>query len=146
MGDAAGRKAAAGAFGRSGLGAAFQARGATPDIYPWLAAMDVFVLPSRWEGLPYSLLEAMALARPGVATRGGGVPEVVREGETGLLVPPGDAAALAEAMSALAADPARRAEMGRRGREAVARDFRRDAMIDAVSGLYRETVAASRRT
>ena len=66
--------------------------------------MDVFVLPSRWEGLSLALVEAMGAGRAVVATDVGGNPEVVRDGQTGLLVPPNDAGALADALGALARD------------------------------------------
>jgi len=78
------------------------------------------VLPSYFEGIPNSLLESMAAGLPVVATRVGGVPEIVEDGVTGLLVPPGDTEALARAIALLTTDPSLRASMGRAGREAAA--------------------------
>jgi glycosyltransferase involved in cell wall biosynthesis len=117
----------------------------TEDIYSHLAALDLFVLPSLWEGLPYSLLEAMALRKAVVATRVGGVGEVVVPDETGILVPPRDAQALANAMIALLLNPARRATLGQCGRERVEQRFRREEMIACVERLYHELRASSRR-
>jgi glycosyltransferase involved in cell wall biosynthesis len=78
------------------------------------------VLPSEWyENFPMSIGEAFALGKPVVGTRIGGIPELVRDGETGLLVEPGDAAGLRRALTTLASDPARTAEMGRRARRFV---------------------------
>lgn len=76
-----------------------------------LAAGDVFVLASRWEGLPVALMEACALGLPVVATAVGGIPDVVRDGTEAILVAPGDPAALAEAVATLAEDPQRRAAL-----------------------------------
>lgn len=85
-----------------------------PRIY---AALDVLVLPSRWEGFGLVLAEAMAAGKPIVATRVGGVPEVVVDGETALLTPPSDPAAIAGAVVSLLIDPERAQAMGRRGVE-----------------------------
>ena len=89
--------------------------GERPDVERWLGEMDVFVLSSREEGIPNALLEAMAAARPAVATAVGGTPEVMRDGVDGWLVPARDPDALAGALAAALADPA---ETARRGREA----------------------------
>ncbi len=80
--------------------------GPVPDAAPWIAASDAVVLSSRSEGAPILLLEAKALARPAIATSVGGVPDVVAHGVDGLWVPPGDPAALANAIDRLARDPA----------------------------------------
>lgn len=88
------------------------------ELPDWYAMSDLFVHPAIWdEPFGMTLTEAMGCGRPVVSTRAGGIPEIVVDGHTGLLVPPGDAPALAEAILALAADPARRAAMGARGRE-----------------------------
>jgi glycosyltransferase involved in cell wall biosynthesis len=91
--------------------------GVRADVPAILNASDLFVLSSRWEGNPLSVMEAMAAGLPVVSTAVGGVPDLVREGETGLLVPSGDAAALARALQALVDDPARREAMGAAARQ-----------------------------
>lgn len=93
------------------------------EVQQYLEACDVFVLPSFAEGVPVSLMEAMARRRPVVATAVGGVTELVKPGMSGLVVPPGNVGALADAIAELAADPARRAGMGRAGAETVAASF-----------------------
>ncbi len=105
-----------------------------------LAAADLVVIPSRWESGPLVLLEAMALARPVVATPVGFVPELVRDGETGWLVPVEEPAALAAAIEAALADPAGSAERGRAGRAAVAPRLDRRAGVAAVEAVYRRVL------
>lgn len=120
---------------RLGLGGRVVFAGAQPDVLPFLEAADVFVLPSLWEGFPVAVMEAMARGLPVVASRAGGVPELVEEGRTGLLVPPADAPALAEALSALARDPEMRRRFGRAGRERVA-GFTVERMCREVGEIY----------
>jgi glycosyltransferase involved in cell wall biosynthesis len=110
--------------------------GARRDVADLVAVLEVVVLPSRSEGLPFALLEAMALAKPVVATRVGGNSEVVDDGRTGLLVPPDDPAALAQALRFLLDHPAEAAEMGRRGRERVVREFSLKQSVGALQELY----------
>lgn len=108
------------------------------------AAADVFVLPSvyRSEAFGVVQLEAMAHALPVVNTDlPTGVPWVSQDGETGLTVPPGDAAALADAIEELLADPERRRALGRNGRARVEREFAVATMLDRVEGVYRELTA-----
>jgi len=97
--------------------------GVRADVADILRASDVFVLSSRWEGNPLSVMEAMAAGLPVVSTAVGGVPELVREGETGLLVPSEDAGALARALQALVDDPARRRAMGAAARQHAVAHF-----------------------
>jgi glycosyltransferase involved in cell wall biosynthesis len=97
--------------------------GQRPDIRRWLPFFDLFVLPSAWEGLSQALLEAMAAGLPVTATAVGGSPEAVVEGETGLLIAPGDPPALASAITRLAQDPALRQRMGAAGRRRVEAHF-----------------------
>jgi len=93
------------------------------DIPNLLACMDVFVLPSLGEGISNTVLEAMATGLPVVATRVGGNPELVTEGDTGMLVPVGNVTALAQALQRLIDDPALCIRMGNAGLERVQRDF-----------------------
>ena len=109
----------------AGLGLQGRVRflGVRADVADILRASDVFVLSSRWEGNPMSVMEAMAAGLPVVSTAVGGVPELVREGETGRLVPSEDAGALAQALQALVDDPARRQAMGAAARRHAVAHF-----------------------
>jgi glycosyltransferase involved in cell wall biosynthesis len=107
------------------------------DVALILAASDVFALPSLWEGMSNAVLEAMAAGKPVVATAVDGAVDQVLPGESGLLVPPGDADALAQALLDLARDPRKAQEMGIKGRERVRREFSLDRMTDAYIELYR---------
>lgn len=108
---------------------------------PYLAAVDLLALPSRAEGFPLAALEALLAAVPVVAADVGSVGEAVVHGRTGLLVPPDDPEALAEAIASLLADPGRRAEMGRRGRALVLARFSAQAMARRFEALYDEILA-----
>jgi glycosyltransferase involved in cell wall biosynthesis len=122
------------------LGVAQRVRllGARGDVAELLAACDLFVLPSLFEGLPLSVLEAMAAAKPVVATRIGGTVEAVVDGETGILVPPGDAGALAAAIRTFLTDPERARRSGEAGRARLRDRFTAAAMIDGVTAAYEE--------
>ncbi len=106
------------------------------DIARILAAGDLFVLPSHEEGFSNALLEAMASGLPVIASAVGGNPEALENGTLGLLVPPGNAAALAAAIGRLLDDPAHARTLGLRARAAVAGRYSPDAMIDAHLALY----------
>lgn len=106
------------------------------DIPCLLQAMDVFVLPSFSEGLPLSILEAMALGKPVVASNVGGIPEVVKDGMTGYLVPPKDPEALAEKILLLLHHPQLAADLGRSGRKRVQEAFSLEQMIQEYQSLY----------
>lgn len=106
------------------------------DVPALLAGCDVFCLPSSMEGLPLVVLEAMAHGKPVVATRVGGTPELVADGETGLLVEPGDEDALAGALGELLRDPERARHMGEAGRARVRAEFDADALTARVLSLY----------
>ena len=108
------------------------------DARRHLPSFDVFALPSRFEGFPLVLLEAMLAGVPAVATPVGSVPESVLDGETGLLVPPDDAAELASALRRLLGDDELRTRMGATGRELVRRWFSAENMAAAYESLYRE--------
>lgn len=114
--------------------------GAREDVTPFLARADCVVLASTEEGMPGSILEAMAMARPVVATAVGGVPEAVTDGVTGYLVPPGDSSALARAIAAILADPAKAGVMGRAARERVERDFKVEPMVHKTELMYETLV------
>jgi len=104
----------------------------------YLAALDVFVLPSRNEGFPLVVLEALLAGAAVVATDVGSVAEAVRDGETGVLVPPEDPAALAAAIEALLGDPERAGRLGAQGRQLVLENFTADHMARAFESLYAE--------
>ena len=99
-------------------------------------ALDVFALSSHYEGLPYALLEAMAMALPVVATRVTGCLDVIADGETGLLAPRGDPAALADRILQLLRDPQEAQRLGTNAREAVKRDLSIERFLDKTSRLY----------
>ena len=106
------------------------------DVSALLTELDVLALPSWTEGLPMTVLEAMAHARPVVATPVGGTPEVVADGETGLLVPPRNPKALAAALRRLLDDPDLRRRMGEAGRRRVASEFTADRMAQRAVAVY----------
>ncbi len=118
--------------------------GSRRDVPELLAQISVAALPSLEEGFPNAVLEAMAAGKPVVASRVGGVPEAVRHGETGLLVPPGDPDALAEGLLALLADPKRAAVMGRAGKERARVQFDMDRMVREMEAIYEELLSAAR--
>jgi glycosyltransferase involved in cell wall biosynthesis len=113
-----------------------------PDI---LRGLDCFVLPSLAEGISNTILEAMASGLPVIATRVGGNPELVCEGESGELVPVGDADALASALIAYAKNPQRAVAAGQTGRATVERRFSMQAMVGAYRGLYDALLFGSAR-
>jgi glycosyltransferase involved in cell wall biosynthesis len=106
------------------------------DPGPYLAAADLFAVPSRWESLPIAALEAMAAGLPVLASDVGGVPEIVEDGVTGRLVPAGDGEALAGTLRELLADGSARERMGAAGRRVATERFRLDAMIERTELLY----------
>ena len=108
------------------------------DVDRLLAAADMVLLSSVSEGIPLSLIEGMAAGLAVLATRVGGIPEVVEDGRTGVLVPAGDDEALARQVLGLAEDPARREQMGRLGRERANALFSEDRMVDEYDRTYRE--------
>lgn len=114
--------------------------GTLDDAGPLLAAADAVLLPSKWEGLPLALLEAMARSRPVIASAVGGVPEVVTHGETGWLVPPGDVTALAEALELFHRKADRALRLGRAAGELVRRDYHWQAVVDGFESVYDEVL------
>jgi glycosyltransferase involved in cell wall biosynthesis len=113
------------------------------DILSFIRSFDLFVMSSLFEGLGTSLLDAMAFAKATVASNTGGIPEVVVDGKTGLLVPPRDHRALAAAIAALLKAPQQREQMGRAGLERVQRLFSAEQMVEKTLGVYR-TYAGSK--
>jgi glycosyltransferase involved in cell wall biosynthesis len=120
------------------LGVDAQFHGRVDDVRARLEGLDIFVLPSRDENLPMALLEAMAAAVPPVATRVGGVPELVVDGESGLLVAVDDVDGLAAAIASLAHDPAHRERIARRAAQRVANEFEAEALGRRMVSLYAE--------
>ena len=114
------------------------------DVPELLALCDVVVLPSLGEHFGRVLIEAMATAKPVVATDAGGVPEIVLDGQTGLLVPPADPAALARATLDLLADPDRAARLAEAGRRRAEAEFGLARHVAAVEALYDELAGADR--
>ncbi len=112
--------------------------GETASPGDFLRGLDIFVLPSLAEGFSNSLIEAMAAGRPVIATTVGANPEVIREGESGFLVPPGSVRPLAERLEELARDPLLRRRLGRAGRARVREAFSREAMCRGYRDLYYE--------
>ena len=114
--------------------------GSRTDALNFLAAADVVVNPSDVEGLPVSILEAMALSRPIVATAVGGVPTVVRHEQTGLLVPPRAPAALALAIDSLLDQPELAGKLGRSASSLVEKEYGLEGMVRAVEDVYRSAL------
>lgn len=118
--------------------------GMQDNIIPWFLAADVAVIPSLVEPFGLTAAEAMACARPVIASRVGGLQEIVNDGVTGLLVPPGESVLLARAITHLLASPASAAAMGRRGRERYVREFSQEAMTRRWEQHYTELLASRR--
>lgn len=114
--------------------------GRVDDLAGWFQAADLFVMPSVEEGLGTSVLDAMAAGVPVVGSRAGGIPEMVRDGFEGFLVPPGDPAALATAIRAILEDPAVHARMSRSARKRVDEGFRVERMVEETIAVYRDVL------
>jgi glycosyltransferase involved in cell wall biosynthesis len=143
-GDGPERAALEAAAARLGVADRVRFLGRRSDVPDLLEACDVFALPSRNEGLGVAALEAMARGRPVVASAVGGLGEAVVANVTGILVPPGDAPALATALERLIADPALARRLGAAGAKRVAEHFRAEQMVAAYEALYREILAEGR--
>jgi len=117
--------------------------GEKENVVPFLHAMDVFVLPSWTEGLPITVLEGMAAGKPVVATAVGGIPEVVRDGETGLLVPSGEPGRFAEALIRLLETPILAKAMEEAGRAWAEKAFSLEQEVKQTCALYRHVLAVS---
>lgn len=125
-----------------GLAGRVHLLGLRRDVSNVLDSLDLFVLPTHQEALGTAFIEAAALGVPAIGTNIDGVPEVVQDGQTGLLVPAHDGQALGEAIIALLADPQRRATMGLAASEFVRRQFSREKMAADMEALYRRLLEA----
>ncbi|MBE9531204.1 MAG: glycosyltransferase, partial [Proteobacteria bacterium] len=114
--------------------------GARRDVSSILKALDLYVLPSLWEGLPMALLEAMATSLPVVATRVSGVPEVIEDDVSGMLVEAKDAKAFAAAMERVLVDSALAQRLGKSARETIEERFSATAMVNSMAELYLEVL------
>lgn len=123
-----------------------QLAGFREDLPRLIGALDLVAHPAYAEGLGVSLLQASAAGVPIVAARAGGIPEAVHDGVNGLLVPPGDAQALGQAIITLAQDPARRAGMAQAARALIAGEFSVDTMVEGNLAVYRELLAEKTRS
>lgn len=121
-----------------GLGEKVKLFGMQSDVTKFLAAADVFVLPSRWEGLPIALLEAMSAGLPIIATRVEGVDQTVENGVHGLLVSPGSPEELAKAILQLSAAPEQRRVMGEAGRAQILERYTIDQMCEQYLNLFKQ--------
>jgi len=110
-----------------------------------LRNVDIFVMPSIREEFGVAAVEAQAMEIPVISTRVGGVPEVVLDGETGILVEPGDSEQLAQAILALIENPALRRQMGKRGREHVLANYRWEDNAALMENLYQRIVHSSEK-
>lgn len=144
VGDGPDRPALEALAGQLGVADRLELVGWRDDAREWLASFDVFTLPSRYEGFPLSIVEAMLAGTPVVATDVGSVPEAVLHGETGLLVRPDDPAELAEALRELLDDDERRRTLASAARERARELFTSGAMVERYLDVYAEITAAER--
>ncbi len=136
FGDGALRESLKRQIEASGLNGNFVLAGFRPDFDQYLPHLDLLAVPSFTEGLPNVVLEAFAAGVPVVATAVGGTPELVQDGQSGYLTPPGDPVALARRIGDLATQPGAGREMGLRGRERVVQDFTFDAQAQQYCRLF----------
>lgn len=119
--------------------------GYCPDVPERLAAAQVFLLITKWEGFPRSILEAMRAGLPVIATDVGGVRESVVDGTTGMVVPPGDATQLAKCLRTLITQPALRVAMGRAGRARYEHEFTFDRLVERTTKVYETALERRQR-
>ncbi len=132
-------------IGQLGVGETVTLLGGRGDIPDFLQALDVAVCSSDWEGSPLSVMEYMEAELPVVATRVGGIPDMISDGVEGVLVPPGQPEAIATAVAELLRNPDEAAEMGRRGQLRRREEFDLDVTARRIGDLYEELYAASGR-
>ncbi len=146
VGDGPQREALGRHVAALGLGPRVRFAGQQRDVASWLAALDVFALPSTAnEGVPQALLQAMFAGVPCVTTAVGAIPEIARDGDTALVVPAGDAAALADAIGRLLADPSLRARLATAARAFVLPRFGLDTMLDRMEAAFRRAIEGRRK-
>jgi glycosyltransferase involved in cell wall biosynthesis len=146
VGDGPQREALERQVAASGLSGRVRFADQQRDVAPWLAALDVFALPSTAnEGVPQALVQAMLAGVPCVTTAAGAIPEIARDGETALVVPAGDPAALAAAIDRLLADPELRDRLAAAARAYVAPRFGLDTMLDRMEAAFRRALDETSR-
>lgn len=143
-GDAAYERVLRSRVGEWGLAGRVHFAGFQRAVFPILHALDLYVQPSLMEGFGIAVVEAMAAGKAVVGTNTGGLPEVIADGETGLLVPPDDDAALAAAIRTLVEDPARRDRFARAGIARATRCFGVDTMMKGLTAAYEAVLSATR--
>ena len=129
----------------AGLHESFVFEGFTDDIFPYLKGCDLFVLASLFEGMPNVVMEAMAMAKPVVATDVNGARELMQDGNTGFIVPPADPNALANAIGSLIDNPEKLSAFGNAGKERVTQHFTMQHMTDTLEAHLRSKLEASKR-
>lgn len=125
-----------------GLSEHFRLIGYKEDVLPYVKGCDLFVLPSLSEGMPNAVMEAMAVGKPVVATAVSGVPELVEDRISGILVPPADPEALAREILGLLDDPGMARTMAQKARERVEENFTYTGMIEALESYFNEKIGA----
>jgi glycosyltransferase involved in cell wall biosynthesis len=143
VGDGPSRASVEASVAAAGLAGVVRVTAFVEDVRPYLAAADVFALPSDFEGLPFALLEAMAMGLPAVATAVEGSRELVCDGVTGRLAPRGDAPAFAAALADVLEDPARGRRMGDAARAAFRKEHRSELMVDRTQACYERLLEAA---
>ena len=124
---------------RLGLTASVRMLGFRDDLLDVFRSLNLFVIPTvEGDTIPQVLMQALALGLPVVSTTTGSIPDVIQDGESGVLVPPRDVAALAKGIARLLQDPALREQMGRRGRQTVVQTYSIDRMVDELERVYRQ--------
>lgn len=127
-----------------GLESSFLLAGNQDDVVPWLQAMDLFVLPTYAEGVPQSVMQASSCGLPVLTTRVGGIPEIVRDNETGRLIEPGDVPLLAKSIAEILSDSELRQRWGARGRTTAIAHFGAENMITAMENVFRDVQSRRR--
>ena len=125
---------------RRGLCSKFELRGEVKEIWEYLEGIDIFVLPSLWEGMPFALLEAMGFGLPVVATDVGGVRDLIPDANFGIVVPPADSLALQEGILRYVDSPRLRKTAGTLARMRVMQEFSTEQMIQGTLGVYSEVL------